>query len=211
MSTLFESHRNLYHTFSRVGIQQGQGVAAAVNKTGHTVTTNDVWSDVDKLPKNTEYFGNANTAYTDLKTVFDSNVEYAKYVKLHENVALSPVDGSGQDADKNQAWQLLIDGKRVKNFVAPTDVFDNNGQPCNGYTLKLFDKSGTQIAPTDGNWAFDYVAGLVIFERGKTPQDMGWATTSNGVTTPIKITAWEYIGGKLNNKLESIDWQIIAD
>jgi hypothetical protein len=118
---------------------------------------------------------------------------------------LSPVDGSGQDADKNQAWELLIDGKRVKNFIAPTDVFDTNGQPCNGYTLKLFDKGGTQIAATDGNWAFDYVAGLVIFERGKTPEDMKWATTSNGVcTAPITISAWAYVGDVLSKTLQSL-------
>lgn len=207
MSTKFTENRNLFHTFSRVAIQEGQGVAAAVNKTGHTVTTNDVWSDIDKLPKNTAYFGNANTAFDDLKTVYDANVgEFSKYVKLYENAVLSPVDGSGQDLNKNQAWELLVDGKRVKNFVAPTDVFDANGQPCNGYTLKLFDKSGTQIPATDGNWAFDYVAGLVIFERGKTPQDMGWASTaSNGVVTPIKITAWAYTGKYLSDSLANLE------
>jgi hypothetical protein len=183
-----------------VAIQEGQGVAAAVNKTGHTVTTNDVWADIDKLPKNTTYFGNANSAFDDLKTVYNENsVEFSKYVKLYENAVLSPVDGSGQDANKNQAWELLVDGKRVKNFVAPTDVFDNDGKPCNGYTLQLFDKSGTQISATDGNWAFDYVAGLVIFERGKTPQDMGWASTSS----PIKITAWAYAGNYLKDNITS--------
>lgn len=203
MSTKFTENRNLYHTFSRVAIQEGQGVAAAVNKTGHTVTTNDVWSDIDKLPKNTAYFGNANTAFDDLKTVYDANAEeFSKYVKLYENAVLSPVDGSGQDADKNQAWQLLIDGKRVKNFIAPTDVFDANGQPCNGYTLKLFDKDGTQIPATDGNWAFDYVAGLVIFERGKTPQDMGWAGTTT--ETYITITAWAYVGDVLSKTLTTL-------
>lgn len=201
MSDKFIGNRNLYHTFSRVAIQEGQGVAAAVNKTGHTVTTNDVWSDIDKLPKNTAYFGNANTAFTDLKTVYDANsTEFSKYVKLYENVELSPVEGSGQDADKNQAWELLVDGKRIKNFIAPTDVFDENGQPCNGYTLKLFDKTGTQIAATDGNWAFDYVAGLVIFERGKTPQDLGWAGTTVG--SYIKMSAWAYVGGYLTNSLK---------
>jgi hypothetical protein len=210
MSTKFTENRNLYHTFSRVAIQEGQGVAAAVNKTGHTVTTNDVWSDIDKLPKNTAYFGNANTAFDDLKTVYEaSSAEFSKYVKLYENAVLSPVDGSGQDANKNQAWELLVDGKRVKNFIAPTDVFDANGQPCNGYTLKLFDKGGTQIAATDGNWAFDYVAGLVIFERGKTPEDMKWATTSNGVcTAPITISAWAYVGDVLSKTLTNIDQKI---
>ena len=206
MSSQFTENRNLYHTFSRVAIQEGQGVAAAVNKTGHTVTTNDVWSDIDKLPKNTAYFGNANTAFDDLKTVYEANsAEFSKYVKLYENAVLSPVDGSGQDANKNQAWELLVDGKRVKNFIAPTDVFDANGQPCNGYTLKLFDKSGTQIAATDGNWAFDYVAGLVIFERGKTPEDMKWATTTNGVcTAPITVSAWAYVGDVLSNTLTTL-------
>lgn len=217
MSTLFESHRNLYHTFSRVGIQQGQGVAAAVNKTGHTVTTNDVWADIDKLPKNTTYFGNANSAFDDLKAVYDENsTEFSKYVKLHNEVELSPVDGSGQDANENQAWELLVDGKRVKNFIAPTDVFDSDGKPCNGYTLKLFDQNGVQIAATDGNWAFDYVAGLVIFEREKTPQNMGWATTDaeTGVVTPIKITAWQYKGSVLSKQLQALQalqWQIIED
>lgn len=207
MSTKFTENRNLFHTFSRVAIQEGQGVAAAVNKTGHTVTTNDVWSDIDKLPKNTTYFGNANTAFDDLKTVYNANAtEFSKYVKLYENVELSPVEGSGQDADKNQAWELLVDGKRVKNFIAPTDVFDTNGQPCNGYTLKLFDKTGTQIAATDGNWAFDYVAGLVIFERGKTPQDMAWAGTATG--SYIKMSAWAYVGGYLTDTITNINTAI---
>lgn len=203
MSEKFIGNRTLYHTFSRVAIQEGQGVAAAVNKTGHTVTTNDVWTDIDKLPKNTEYFGNANTAFDDLKAVYNTNAsEFSKYVTLYENVELSPVDGSGQDADKNQAWELLVDGKRIKNFIAPTDVFDTTGNPCNGYTLKLFDKNGTQIAATDGNWAFDYFAGLVIFERGKTPQDLGWAGTTKGAY--IKMSAWAYTGGILTNTLLNV-------
>lgn len=207
MSEKFIGNRTLYHTFSRVAIQEGQGVAAAVNKTGHTVTTNDVWTDIDKLPKNTQYFGNANTAFTDLYTVYEAKVdEFSKYVKLYENVELSPVDGSGQDADKNQAWELLVDGKRIKNFIAPTDVFDTTGNPCNGYTLKLFDKTGTQIAATDGNWAFDYFAGLVIFERGKTPQDLGWAGTDKG--TYIKMSAWAYTGGILTNALSNVEADI---
>jgi hypothetical protein len=209
MSTKFTENRNLYHTFSRVAIQEGQGVAAAVNKTGHTVTTNDVWADIDKLPKNTTYFGNANTAFDDLKAVYDANAtEFSKYVKLYENVELSPVDGSGQDADKNQAWELLVDGKRVKNFIAPTDVFDAKGQPCNGYTLKLFDKNGNQVAATDGNWAFDYVAGLVIFERGKTPQDTIWNGKALAGTTAgsyIKMSAWAYVGGYLTNTITDIN------
>lgn len=103
MSEKFIANRNLYHTFSRIAIQEGQGVAAAVNKTGHTVTTNDIWTDVDKLPKNTTYFGNANAGFDDLKTVYDSDPTYANYVTLQDGV-LSPVDGSGQDANKNQAW-----------------------------------------------------------------------------------------------------------
>lgn len=103
MSEQFIANRNLYHTFSRIAIQEGQSIAAAVNKTGHTVTTNDIWTDVDKLPKNTTYFGKANAAFDDLKIVFDSNPEYAKYVTLCEGT-LTPVDGSGQDAGKNQAW-----------------------------------------------------------------------------------------------------------
>ena len=204
MSTNFKENRNLYHTFSRVAIQEGQGVAAAVNKTGHTVTTKDVWADIDKLPKNTTYFGNPNAGYDDLIEVYNKNsTEFSKYVKLYENVELSPVDGSGQDADKNQAWELLVDGKRVKNFIAPTDVFDSKGQPCTGYTLKLFDKAGTQIAATDGNWAFDYVAGLVIFERGKTPQDMSWAGTAKGAY--IKMSAWAYVGDYLSDTLSEYD------
>lgn len=209
MSALFESNRNLYHTFSRVAIQEGQGVAAAVNKTGHTVTINDVWADVDKLPKNTTYFGNAGAAFTDLKAVYDADVNYAKYVKLYENVTLTPVSGSGQDAGKNQAWELLVDGKRVKNFVAPTDVFDADGQPCNGYTLHLYDAKGTEVAPTDGNWAFDYVAGLVIFERGKTPQDKVWpGSVALGET--LTLTAWAYVGDVLSKTLTNID-KSIAD
>jgi hypothetical protein len=209
MSALFESNRNLYHTFSRVAIQEGQGVAAAVNKTGHTVTINDVWSDVDKLPKNTKYFGNAGAAFTDLKEVYDADVNYAKYVKLYENATLTPVSGSGQDAGKNQAWELLIDGKRVKNFVAPTDVFDADGQPCNGYTLHLYDANGTEVAPTDGNWAFDYVAGLVIFERGKTPQDKVWpGNTALGET--LKLTAWAYVGDVLSKTLANLDQTLMA-
>ena len=208
MSIKFQENRNLYHTFSRVAIQEGQSVAAAVNKTGHTVTTNDVWTDIDKLPKNTTYFGNANRGFTDLLEVYNKNsAEFSKYVKLYDMVELSPVDGSGQDEDKNQAWELLIDGKRVTNFIAPTDVFDSKGKPCNGYTLKLFQKDGkTQIAPTDGNWAFDYVAGLVIFEREKTPQDMGWAGTKAGAY--IKMSAWAYVGGKLTAALSDYQTDI---
>jgi hypothetical protein len=207
MSTKFIENRNLFHTFSRIAIQEGQGVAAAVNKTGHTVTSKDVWADIAKLPQNTKYEGSASKAFTDLKAVYDSNAaEYSKYVKLYEKAVLSPVAESDAEANKNQTWELLIDGKRVKNFVAPTDVFDADGKPCNGYTLTLFDQKNGEISPKDGNWAFDYVAGLVIFEQGQTPEDMGWATTTKGTTTgPIKITAWAYVGDYLSDTLSGYD------
>jgi hypothetical protein len=48
----FLDRNERFHIFSKSPVSSDQGVAQAVNKSGHTVTTSDIW--IDDIPWITE-------------------------------------------------------------------------------------------------------------------------------------------------------------
>jgi hypothetical protein len=88
----------------------------------------------------------------------------------------------------NQAWYINDAGTFIKGWISPSDIPDPvTNDPSFGYQASLYTSSNTLIAPTQGRWNIFYAQGIVLFESGFTPMDMGWGTP--------KITCYNYIGG----------------
>ena len=189
MSQKFVDNRNYFHTFSKVGVQEDMYVFQAKVKGGHTVSTGDVRAQNDKLP--------VASTYAALKALYEANANGQKSVmKLYQNVALTKIADSNVN-NKHQAWQVIDTdtGAPVRDFIAPTDVLDSDGNPSNGYNCRMFQGNGTEIAGTDGNWVFDYYSGLVVFQKGKQPESMGWGN--------VTFSAFAYTGLTVKDVLDN--------
>jgi hypothetical protein len=139
-------------------------------KSSHSVLgQSDVWAD----PIN--YCVDA--AAADAEAI--ANVAVTKYLQ----VDLTPIPGSN-----NQSWYYNNAGTFVKPWISPRDIPNSVTQaPSYGFQMQLYQQNLTIIPPTAGRWNVDYYSGIVQFEVGFTPADMGWLT-------PIKATIYAYTG-----------------
>jgi len=134
----------------------------------------DVWAD------NVPYCATE----TDADNFVSANPTVAKKYTQH---SLTEVPGSN-----GQAWYLDDGGTWMRPWIAPTDVpHPTTNAPSYGFEAKLYDSSGNLIPLTVGVWLIDYYAGIVRFQEGYTPSDMGWGTP--------KITCYVYTGNTLEN------------
>lgn len=224
------ANRLKYHTASRIATQTGEALAQALNVDGHIITTNKVWAapqtafinnvnkantdSVDATNDLVEAFKNGG-----VKTAFHAggfvwtNPSYPA-VRLYENVPMTKVNGS-DGGGKFQAFEILAGEngvsagtKRIVDWIAPTAVADQvTGQPVAGYSgIPQYNGQALKLA-NPGKWAealgsyeFAYMSGLLTFEPGSTPQDVGGASAVNN----IKLTAFKYIGAYLSDTLSSI-------
>ena len=224
------ANRLKYHTASRIATQTGEALAQALNVDGHIITTNKVWAAPQTAFINNVNKANTDSvdATNDLvaafkeggvKTAFHAggfvwtNPSYPA-VRLYENVPMTKVKGS-DGGGKFQAFEILAgeDGvsageKRIVDWIAPTAVADQvTGQPVAGYSgIPQYNGQALKLA-NPGKWAealgsyeFAYMSGLLTFEPGSTPQDVGGANAVNN----IKLTAFKYIGAYLSDTLTSI-------
>ena len=224
------ANRLKYHTASRIATQTGEALAQALNVDGHIITTNKVWAapqtafinNVDKA--NTDSVDATNDLVSAFKiggveTAFHAggsvwtNPSYPA-VRLYENVPMTKVKGS-DGGGKFQAFEILAgeDGvsegtKRIVDWIAPTAVADQvTGLPVAGYSgIPQYNGQALKVA-NPGKWAeslgsyeFAYMSGLLTFEPGFTPQDVGGASAVNS----IKLTAFKYIGAYLSDTLTSM-------
>lgn len=104
--------------------------------------------------------------------------------KKYTQFTLTAIPGSN-----NQAWYINDAGTFVTNWIAPTDIPDvTTNDPSYGYQATLYTSANVLITPTQGKWNIFYAQGIVLFETGFTPIDMGWGTP--------KITCYTYVGTK---------------
>jgi hypothetical protein len=140
-------------------------------------------------------------------------------VKLYENVPMTAVKGS-DGGGKFQAFEILAaaDGYsegtlRVSDWVAPTSVADiTTGKVVAGfsgipmYSGTALTKDTTRWAATLGTWEFVYIAGMLTFEPGYTPENK--ATTAVDPKTfksVVTLTAFKYCGEYLSDSISSIN------
>jgi hypothetical protein len=143
--------------------------------TRHVVTAPDVWAS--KVPYNDSVsavslglaFQEVNYELT-LDPFSDGLLWVAK-----TSPGVWPFSGPMTD------WTLL-ETQRVKNWISPI-VYGNS------YSYTLRQNDGTPIP--DGNWEFLFSEGLLHLDEGYTASSMGWVT-------PLKLTAYRYVGGYLD-------------
>ncbi len=221
------ANRLKFHTASRVAISTAYSLMQSMNPDGHIVTKHQVWTaDESQFPKNTganRTTSNGVDATNNLVNVFTNNLTEGNgvvkttlsgggevwtntaypAVKLYRQAVLSAVNNSD-----DMAWELLVDGSRVMDWVAPTSVKDN-GLPIPGYTGIVEGNSGgswTVIQTLSnlsygyelakGNWEFVYLSGMVTFHPDYIPSKMG--------CTGLRITAFAYDGDYLSDTLQNM-------
>ena len=142
-------------------------------------------------------------------------------VKLYENVPMTAVTGSDGKASngKFQAYEVLADADgvtsgslRIGDWISPTAVTDQEtGMPVAGYSgIPMYNNTPLKQADTskwletDGHFEFIYMAGLLTFEPGYTPEDKN---ATNGKNL-VKITAFKYVGDYVDDVLAKIEAEI---
>lgn len=169
-STALQTKIGYFHSKSSTLTEGTQEVYEPLYKSAHSpVGELDVWAD------SVGYAVNAAAADAEA----GSNSAVTKYTQ----VDLTAIPGSN-----NQAWYYDNGGTFVKPWISPRDIPNSTTQaPSYGYQMLLYQQDLTLVTPTEGRWAIDYYSGIVQFEVGFTPSDMGWAT-------PIKGTIYAYTG-----------------
>jgi hypothetical protein len=142
------------------------------------------------------------------------------YYQAYEILA-SAKDGYSDAGDNNV---------RVTEWVAPPAIIDpENGKPVAGYTgLQMLngtalqkvtltagkDSAGVNGKPASsdtkwglggGHWEFVYMAGILTFEMGFTPQEI-----ASQKTTGLTLTAFKYVGDKLDKTVNNINNSMLS-
>jgi hypothetical protein len=174
--------------------QSNSGVASEKYKSAHNVKSDEIWVD------NIEFC----FLYDDAVTESQNNdavemigsVVNSTYVNSDLSGIMYPLSGSNY-----QAWFLdtgtPLGGSTtpftgfipsegwVKPIISPVDVTNNSGAPSLGFQFTMYRPNNSIIPLTNGNWEFDYYAGILLFQPGFRPVD---TSTSNGLGFSISLT-----------------------
>lgn len=97
----------------------------------------------------------------------------------------------------SQTWYIDDGGSWAKPFIThylvPHPVTNDYSA---GFYPFLYQEDGSIIPPTMGSWWIDPFQGIVKFDTGYTPADMGWGNP--------KLSVFVYIGDTLQDTLASI-------
>lgn len=177
-STLIERLGGYFHSLSKVMTNQDQYPFESKYKSAHTVTAKEVLiSDI---------------TYCATREEADAFVINNSSVTKYDQYELSEVPGSN-----GQSW-YINDNKFIRPLISPVDIPDEiTNLPSIGFQITLYKNDGTYISPTSGVWFVDYYAGIIHFEEGYTPLDMGYGIP--------KITAYAYSGNSLRDRLDNLE------
>lgn len=129
----------------------------------------------------------------------------------HDRVTLTELAGSNE-----QTWYIEADGERVTNFFTEQFLLDpaTNTVP-NGYVFELYRADGTQIPPSHYDWWVVPDEGLIRFEEGSTPTDLGIGPVTAIVYSGNPIfTAAQGVSGEpifIGPELTDGTWMFIRD
>ena len=163
-----ERQNAFFHSLSKATTNSTQYVFESKYKSAHSVKGSEIWADVISYC--------ADSAAADAEATANAAVE--KYTQ----VTLTEIPGSN-----GQAWYINNAGTFVRPWISPVDVPNSTtNTPSDGFQANLYTSTGTLVTPTAGVWFVDYYAGIVHFEVGSTPVDLGYGTP--------KITCYVYTG-----------------
>jgi len=171
-STTFMQLKSFFHNSSRVNMFNTQSLYESTMKNGHRILSNDIW--VDDIP------------FCSSEADSDNFVSlYPNICRKHIKTTLVPVAGTN-----NQLYRVVDNGVWLTNWIAPVDSVNALGETSNGFACKIYQNNDTLIGLTEGVHIRNYFNGLIEFQSGYTPVDLGYSL-------PLKITFYEYIGKTL--------------
>ena len=163
-----ERQNAFFHSLSKVATNSTQYVFESKYKSAHSVKGSEIWADT--------------IAYCANSAAADAEATANAAVKKYTQVALTEIPGSN-----GQAWYINKAGTFVRPWISPVDVPNSTtNDPSDGFQANLYTSTGTLVTPTAGVWFVDYYAGIVHFEVGSTPANLGYGTP--------KITCYVYTG-----------------
>ncbi len=159
-----------FHSLQKVKTEETQNVFESQFKSSHNVQSSEVWAE--------------NVPFAADVTAADAAAaSFPATIKKYSFTSLTEVVGSN-----GQAWFIDDGGTFVRPWIDPVDIPNSvTNIPSTGYEAKLFESDDTQVPPATGSWSINYYAGMVLFEPGFTPADLGYGVP--------KISAYAYIGG----------------
>ena len=227
---IFLTKNEKFHVFSKSPITPTMGLGQAVNKSGHTTTTSDVWSQ--DIP----WFFSADDQATALVTGKDA--KYNDLVLIGSAVYKRNETEYSEDAAFDELWESfnLEDGTKLYNSIDKTPVLvyhkgvpvsfltpDNNAKQASNYAGRIFinnkvvdqfvvstDKISGGV-PSTGYGISVYKSGEPLSE-GETEKNFianSYAgiiqfNTKVGPSTEYTADVFEYIGEKLGTSIENI-------
>jgi len=166
-------NKAFFHFLSKMQTNSGQYPFESRYKSAHSISASDIWTDdipycETKEDAETFMAGDGNTI-----------------IKLYEKFTLTPLPNTN-----NQAYYIDDGGNFVRPFISPTDIPNPlTNLPSNGFGIFIYREDGSLIPPTAGAYVIDPYSGLVLFDEGMTPVDLGWGN--------ISISCFVYIGNTL--------------
>lgn len=256
----FTNLNEIFHIFSKSPVADGQTLAKARNKSGHTVTTSDIWAedipaffsaptkvDVEKfkaLAKDNDlcyddvekaifYFKNgewirrdelkdnellANYEASKLGIYNDGSLEdeskaVVKYYKNRDGIEIT-VNNNNTTSGNKYSVRIAKGNSFVPQFVSSMDKLVD-GNPSMGYEPVVNNGNITEDIKDEGTtpkYIANNYAGIIQFHKQLTLANGKLQFTSaNGTKENVTISAFEYIGKKLNDVLENKETPIVSD
>lgn len=177
-STLTERKSGYFHSLSKAVTNETQYPFESKFKSSHTIKYDEVWAEsIPYCP--------------DVASVDAFIINNTGIIKKYELQDLTEIPGSN-----GQAW-YINDNKFVKPFISPVDVTEpGTNMPSVGFEAKLYKNNGAFISSTSGVWFVDYYAGIVHFESGYTPNDLGYGIP--------KISLYVYTGKMMSDLINNV-------
>lgn len=179
-SSNFQLRKAYNHNFSKTNTYDTQQPYESTISNGHRLLSKEIWTQDSELSFCTTELQADNLA-TANPTI----------LKKHTKVALEAIAGSN-----NQTYRVVIDNVWINRWIAPTDITNNIGETSSGFACKLYQNNDTQISLTEGVHIRNYFNGLIEFQEGYTPINLGYSL-------PLKVTFYEYVGEVLSDSINN--------
>ena len=174
-----------FHSVGKTLTEETQFTFNSGYSAGHVIFTKDVL--VDAIPHLADQ--------TAADAFAASNPTILKKYTLK---SLTEIIGSN-----GQTWHIEDGGEWIRPLMLPALAPDPiTNEPSNGLIAFLYQDDNTFIPPTDGVFYIDPYQGIVKFEEGFTPSDMGWGTP--------KITCYAYVGNTLSDPSSGSDGTFVG-
>lgn len=181
------------HVFSKAPVQLNMEASSAVNKSVHTVQSNEIWGEV------CPFITRETVKDLEEDTLFELD-GYApvKFNYKKPAIVLDAINNNGMKSNGYVA-KVIIDSKPITQFIADTDVTDATGKLASGYRAVLYDKTGGEVA--DSKYTINYSNGLIYFKE----------PIESTLDSHYTLSFFTYEGVKLDTTIADIKADVIEN